>query len=93
MIPVAKIVATPFEIESVSEVLRSGQWASGSTVQEFESAFAAYCNRKHAIAVSNGTVALQVAMQAQEIGAGTFVLTTPFTFIATTAMISSIGLL
>ena len=91
MIPVAKVVATTREIESVAEVLKSGQWASGRVVQEFEEAFAAYSGTRYAIAVSNGTVALEVAMKAQGVGPGTFVLTTPFTFIATSAMISSLG--
>ncbi len=91
MIPVAKVVASTSELETVAEVLKSGQWASGRVVQEFEEAFAAYSGTRYAIAVSNGTVALQVAMQAQGVGPGTFVLTTPFTFIATSAMISSLG--
>ena len=42
------------EIESVSEVLRSPRISHGSKVEEFETAFAAFLGRKHAIAVHSG---------------------------------------
>src|SRR5213078_2253764 len=54
----------------------------GREVAEFEQAFAEYCGVKHAIATSNGTTALHVAILAHEIGAGDEVITVPFTFIA-----------
>lgn len=63
-------------------VLESGQLAQGNVVADFENAFAEYCGVKHAIATSNGTTALHVAILAHEIGPGDEVITVPFTFIA-----------
>jgi dTDP-4-amino-4,6-dideoxygalactose transaminase len=63
-------------------VLDSGQLAQGSVVADFEQAFAEYCGVKHAIATTNGTTALHVAILANEIGPGHEVITVPFTFIA-----------
>lgn len=70
------------EKEAVMRVLDSGQLAQGSVVAEFEEAFAAYCGVKHAVATSNGTTALHVALLAHGIGPGDEVITVPFTFIA-----------
>jgi dTDP-4-amino-4,6-dideoxygalactose transaminase len=82
MIPIARPVMGDEEIVAVVSVLESGQLAQGSVVAEFEEAFAAYCGVKHAIATSNGTTALHVAVLAHEIGPGDEVITVPFTFIA-----------
>ena len=67
------------------EVLHSGQWGilSGNKVSEFERAFAAFQGAKHALCVTSGTSALEVAMRALGIGAGDEVITTPYTFVAT----------
>ncbi len=70
------------EKEAVMRVLDSGQLAQGSVVADFEQAFASYCGVKHAIATSNGTTALHVALLAHGIGPGDEVITVPFTFIA-----------
>jgi perosamine synthetase len=70
------------EKQAVLEVLDSGQLAQGKVVADFEAAFAEYCGVKHAIATSNGTTALHVALLAHEIGPGDEVITVPFTFIA-----------
>jgi dTDP-4-amino-4,6-dideoxygalactose transaminase len=70
------------EKAAVMAVLESGQLAQGSVVADFERAFADYCRVRHAIATSNGTTALHVALLAHEIGPGDEVITSPFTFIA-----------
>lgn len=70
------------EKEAVMRVLDSGQLAQGRVVADFEAAFAAYCGVKHAVATSNGTTALHVALLAHNIGPGDEVITVPFTFIA-----------
>src|SRR5688572_31968702 len=82
MINIAKPMIGEEEKAAVMAVLESGQLAQGSVVAEFEEAFAAYCGVKHAVATSNGTTALHVAVLAHEIGPGDEVITVPFTMIA-----------
>lgn len=82
MINIARPLIGEEEKAAVMAVLDSGQLAQGSVVAEFEEAFAAYCGAKHAIATSNGTTALHLAVLAHEIGEGDEVITAPFTFIA-----------
>lgn len=72
------------EVEAlVLGVLRSGRLAQGPTVQRFEELCAAMAGTKHAIAVANGTAALEAALQVAGVGPGDEVITTPFTFAAT----------
>ncbi|HET9496015.1 MAG TPA: DegT/DnrJ/EryC1/StrS family aminotransferase [Chloroflexia bacterium] len=82
MINIARPMIGEEEKQAVLEVLESGQLAQGKVVADFEAAFAEYCGVKHAIATSNGTTALHVALLAHEIGPGDEVITVPFTFIA-----------
>lgn len=72
------------EVEAlVLGVLRTGRLAQGPMVQRFEALCAAMAGTKHAIAVANGTVALEAALQVAGVGPGDEVITTPFTFAAT----------
>lgn len=82
MIHMARPMIGDEEKAAVMAVLDSGQLAQGSVVADFEAAFAEYCGVRHAIATSNGTTALHVALLAHEIGPGDEVITAPFTFIA-----------
>ncbi len=82
MINIARPMIGEEEKAAVMAVLESGQLAQGNVVADFEKAFAEYCGVKHAIATSNGTTALHVAILAHEIGPGDEVITVPFTFIA-----------
>jgi perosamine synthetase len=82
-IPISRPAIGDEEIEAVTRVLRSGYLAQGSEVAGFERDFADYIGVKHAVAVVNGTVALDLALKAIGIGPGDEVVTTPFTFIAT----------
>lgn len=91
MINIARPMIGDEEKAAVMAVLESGQLAQGSVVADFEEAFAAYCGVKHAIATSNGTTALHVALLAHEIGAGDEVITTPFTFIASANSVLYVG--
>jgi len=70
------------EKDAVMEVMNSGMLAQGPKVAKFEENFASFIGTKHAIATSNGTTALEVALRAHGIGEGDEVITTPFTFIA-----------
>ncbi len=77
--------------EAIHRVLDSGQFVLGKEVGEFESAVARYLGVQHAIGCASGTDALQVAMMALGIGPGDEILTTPFTFVATTETIVLLG--
>jgi perosamine synthetase len=82
-IPIARPILGDEEVEAVARVLRSGRLAQGPEVEAFEREFAAYVGVRHAVAVANGTIALDAALKALRIGPGDEVITTPFTFIAT----------
>ncbi|MDP3698760.1 MAG: DegT/DnrJ/EryC1/StrS family aminotransferase [Nanoarchaeota archaeon] len=60
-------------------------------IGHFEKDFAAYCQVKHAIGVSNGTSAISLALEACGVKGGDEVITAPHTFIATTEAISKVG--
>jgi len=77
--------------EAIHSVLDSGHYILGKEVGEFEAAAAKYLGTKHAIGCASGTDALQVAMMALNIGPGDEVVTTPFTFVATTETIVLLG--
>jgi dTDP-4-amino-4,6-dideoxygalactose transaminase len=85
-------VALEQELISVfRQVLLTAGFIGGPMVEEFETAFAAFCNAKHSIAISSGTDALRFAIMACGVQPGEVVLTVPHTFIATTEAISQAG--
>lgn len=69
-------------------VLHSAGFIGGPMIENFETAFAEFCDTRHAVAVNSGTDALRFAILASGIKAGDVVLTVPNTFIATTEAIS-----
>ena len=77
--------------DAIHRVLDSGHYILGKEVGEFEAAAAKYLGTRHAIGCASGTDALQVAMMALEIGPGDEIVTTPFTFVATTETIVLLG--
>ncbi len=81
------------EIEAVAAVLRSGRvnYRTGDEGTAFESEFAAYCGIDHALSVANGTAALEVALEALEIGPGDEVIVPARTFVATAAAVARRG--
>ena len=86
--PEARIrISTPQlgpEVENlVLAVLRSGHLAQGPMVDRFEALCTTMTGTAHAVAVANGTVALDAALAVLEIGPGQEVITSPFTFAAT----------
>ncbi len=87
MIPIARPILGDEELAAVKEVLASGHLVQGPKVKAFEDAFASYLGRKHAIAVSNGTTALHVALLAHGVHAGQEVLIPPLTFFATASAV------
>lgn len=82
------------EIEMVSEVLRTGRVNSlhhGAQCQAFERGFAALCRQRHAIAVANGTLALELALRALRIGPGDEVIVPARSFFATASCVVAVG--
>ena len=84
MIAISRIIISKEEENAVLEVLRSGNLVQGKKVEEFEKNFAKYIGTKYAIAVANGSIALHLAMLALNLKEGDTVITTPFSFIAST---------
>ena len=68
--------------QAVMDVLNTPILSMGRHIIEFESAFCNYTGRAHAIAVNSGTAGLHLCVRAAGIQAGDFVLTTPFSFVA-----------
>lgn len=83
MIPVNKPLLGERELEYVTECIRTG-WISsaGHFIKEFEEKWAAYCGMKHGVAVSNGTVALQVAVGCIDLEPDDEVIMPSFTIIS-----------
>ena len=75
----------------IRQVLAHGRFILGPEVAELEAALAAHCGAAHAIGVSDGTTALQIALMALDVSPGDEVITTPFTFIATGEALSLLG--
>lgn len=82
-VPVNEPALSDEDFAALSDAFKSG-WISsaGRYVDEFEESWAAYCGQKHGIAVSNGTTALQVAVEAAGIGAGDEVIMPSYTIIS-----------
>jgi dTDP-4-amino-4,6-dideoxygalactose transaminase len=76
---------------AVLAVLASGRYIGGPAVTDFEKQFATYHGVSECVACNSGTDALFLALRALGIGAGDEVITTPFTFFATTEVISAVG--
>jgi dTDP-4-amino-4,6-dideoxygalactose transaminase len=97
-IPFLDLVTPHVELEQeltavFHKVIRTAGFIGGPMVEEFEKAFAAFCDSQHSIAVSSGTDALRFALMACGVRAGDVVVTVPHTFIATTEAISQAGAL
>ena len=90
-IPLSQPDITEAEINAVCEVMRSGRLSIGPWQTDFENAIAARTRRQHGIAVSSGTAALHLVLQALDIGPGDEVITTPFSFIASANCILYVG--
>lgn len=83
----------PDEIDSVQQVLASGRvnYWTGEQGKLFEVEFADYVGTRHAIALANGTLALELALRALGIGEGDEVIVTPRTFIASASAVVMVG--
>src|SRR5437870_3972705 len=79
------------EAQAVSEVIRSGWMTMGPKTFEFEKEFANYVGAQHAIAVSTGTAALHLSLEAAGVRAGDEVLLPTTTFTATAEAVTYVG--
>lgn len=84
MIPYSHQFIDKQDIKAVKETLKSDWLTQGPKIKEFENALADYCGARYAVAISNGTAALQAAYFAAGIGPGDEIITSPITFAATT---------
>ncbi len=91
LIPIAAPDIGPDEEAAVLRVLRSGRLAQGPEVAALEAEFAEAIGAREAIAVANGTAALQVALHVSGIGPGDEVLVPAFTFAATANSVLAVG--
>ena len=84
---------TEEEVGAVAAVLRSGKvnYWTGDECRQFEREYAAFAGTAHAVALANGTLALDLALQALGIGPGDEVIVTPRTFIASVSSVVNIG--
>jgi dTDP-4-amino-4,6-dideoxygalactose transaminase len=73
--------------EALIRVAASGHYILGPEVKAFEAEMAQYLGVKHVVGCANGTDALFLALKALKIGAGDEVITTPFSFVATSEAI------
>jgi UDP-2-acetamido-2-deoxy-ribo-hexuluronate aminotransferase len=76
---------------AILQVVRSGAYINGSVVKDFEHQMEKYLDVPHAIACASGTDALQIALMAIDVKPGDEIITTPFTFVATTETIALLG--
>src|SRR5437868_1619989 len=90
-IPLARPDISPREIDAVVDVLQSDVLSIGPRVEEFERLVAKLVGRRHGIGVSSGTAGLHCCMIAGGIGEGHEVITTPFSFVASTNCILYVG--
>jgi hypothetical protein len=86
-------VFAPDEIEAVSRVISSGKvnYWTGDEGRQFEREFAAFVGARHAVALANGSVAIECALKALGVGPGDEVITTSRTFIASASSAVMVG--
>jgi dTDP-4-amino-4,6-dideoxygalactose transaminase len=97
-VPFLDLVTPHVELEEeltrvFHQAIRTAGFIGGPMVEEFEKAFAGFCQTTCSVAVSSGTDALRFALMACGVKPGDVVITVPHTFIATTEAISQAGAL
>lgn len=74
------------------QVLRSGKWGTlGPRAEEFQERFARFVGAGYGLSLANGTVSLETALRAMEIGPGDEVIVPPYTFVATASSVLAVG--
>src|SRR5215213_1998102 len=90
-IPLSQPDITRTEIDAVTDVLHTSTLTNGAKLDHFEGVCARLAGRRHGIGVSSGTGALHLALLAAGVGEGAEVITTPFSFVASTNCILYVG--
>lgn len=90
-IPLSRPDITQMEIDAVTSVMKSGRLSIGPALEQFEKLVAARTNNEFAVGVNSGTSGLYLALLAMGIGPGDEVITTPFSFIASSNPILMVG--
>jgi len=96
MIPILDLTEQYLSLQAeldaaVRQVLACGQFIIGPNVTAFEAEIAAYVGVPHSVGLNSGTDALALALRALDIGPGDEVITTPFSFFATSEAIAACG--
>ena len=90
-IPYSKPWLTDLEKEAVAASVAAGRLVLGPEVRGFERAVADFVGKKHAVATTSGTTALQLALQAMGVGPGTSVVVPAYTWVATYNVVHWLG--
>lgn len=90
-VPLADVAVDDELAAAVETTLRSGWWSSGPQVEAFEVACSQYLGVRHALAVANGTAALQLALAAAGVGPGDEVVLPSLNFVAAANAVSHAG--
>lgn len=85
-IPFSPPDITEAEISAVADVMRSGWITSGPNLAKFETELADYCESNKAIALNSATAAMELILKVYDIKAGDEVITTPYTYTATSSV-------
>ncbi len=72
-------------------IAAAGAFSLGEELEAFEAEWAAYCGTRHAVGVSSGTAAIELALRALGVGAGDEVITVAHTFVATVEAVAATG--
>ena len=81
------------EIKLATSILKSGKvnYWTGEEGKKFEEEFSSWCGVSHSIALSNGSLALELALRGLDIGLGDEVIVTPRSFIASVSCVVNVG--
>jgi dTDP-4-amino-4,6-dideoxygalactose transaminase len=77
--------------EAIDRAVRSGRYLLGPETEALEAEFAAFCGRRHAVAVASGTEALRLGLRALGVGAGDEIIVPAFTAVPTAAAVCATG--
>ena len=87
LVPMSSPEITDADRQSVVDVLNTSSLSMGSRIEQFEQQFTQYTGLRNAIGVSSGTAGLHLCVRAAGLRRGDWVITTPFSFVASTNVV------